>query len=241
LERIASAADRRLAWDACLNVRDLGGLPAANGSTKPRVLVRASSFGELSPAGVESMRRHGIRSVIDVRSPDEVAERASPYAQGTAYHPANFVLGRTMQIDQAALTGTMSAELERLAGTESGLADVIRAIARAEPGMVIHCAAGRDRTGFIVAVLLAALGVGDDDIVADYVESDTELAAEYERFIAEHAEDEANIRGAILRRAETMRALLAALRAGYGHGAAYLRTAGVDQQDIERLRTKLVG
>ena len=186
------------------------------------------------------MRTHGIRSVIDIRSPDEAAQRPSPFAEGSTYHAAHFVLGRTMQIDQAAVAGTMSAELERLAGPESGLADVIRAIARAEPGIVLHCAAGRDRTGFVVAILLAALGVPDDDIVADYVASDIELAEEYERFIAEHADDEANIRGAIVRRADTMRTLLAAVRAGYGDGAAYLRAAGVDVKDIDRLRTKLV-
>jgi protein-tyrosine phosphatase len=221
-------------------VRDLGGLAAPTGSTKSGVLVRASSLGDLSATGLESMHGHGIQSVIDIRSPDEVAERPSPYAQGTAYHPAHFVLGRTMQIDQAAVAGTMSTELARLAGAQSGLADVIRAIARAEPGIVLHCVAGRDRTGFVVAILLAALGVSDDDIVADYVASDVELAAEYQRFIAEHAEDEVNIRGAIARRAETMRTVLAGLRAGYGDGAAYLRTAGVDGKDIDRLRAKLL-
>ena len=186
------------------------------------------------------MHGHGIQSVIDIRSPDEVAERPSPYAQGTAYQPAHFVLGRTMQIDQAAVAGTMSTELARLASQQSGLGDVIRAIARAEPGIVLHCVAGRDRTGFIVAVVLAALGVVDDDIVADYVASDVELVPEYERFIAEHAEDEANIRGAIIRRADTMRTMLATLRAEYGDGESYLRAAGVADTDIDRLRAKLI-
>jgi protein-tyrosine phosphatase len=209
------------------------------GSTRRGVLVRASSLGELSAAGLDSMRQHGIRSVIDIRSPDEIAERPSPFADGTAYRNAHFVLGRTIQVNQAAIAGTMPAELARLASPNSGLAEVIRAIASAEPGIVLHCVAGRDRTGFIVAVVLAALGVDDDDIVADYVLSDEELQAEYERFIATHADDEADIRGAIARRAETMRSVLTTLRAEYGDAASYLRAAGVADTDIDQLRAKL--
>lgn len=202
--------------------------------------MRASALGELSAEGVEAMRRHGIRSVVDIRSPDEIAERSSPYASEAAYVNAHFALGRTMQIDQAAQRGTMAIELARLAGPDSGLADVIRAIARAEPGILIHCVAGRDRTGFIVAVVLSAVGVPDDDIVADYVASDAALEPEYRRYIAEHANDEAEIRAAIGRRAETMRALLSAVHAGYGDGAAYLRSAGVTDADLDAIRAKLV-
>jgi protein-tyrosine phosphatase len=186
------------------------------------------------------MRQHGIRSVVDIRSPDEIAERPSPYAAGTSYRNAHFALGRTMQVNEAAIAGTMPAELARLAGPNSGLAEVIQAIARAQPGIVLHCVAGRDRTGFIVAVVLAALGVDDHDIVADYVASDEELEAEYERFIATHADDEAVIRGAIARRGDTMRSLLTTLRAEYGDGASYLRAAGVADRDIDRLRAKLI-
>lgn len=186
------------------------------------------------------MRRHGIRTVVDIRSPDEIVERASPYAAGATYVHAHFALGRTMQIDQAALAGTMSAELARLAGPASGLADVIRAIARAEPGVMVHCVAGRDRTGFMVAVVLAVIGVGDDDIVADFVASDAELEPEYRRYIAEHPGDEADLRAAIGRRAATMRSVLAALRAGYGHAGGYLRAAGVSDADIDRLGAKLL-
>jgi protein-tyrosine phosphatase len=145
-----------------------------------------------------------------------------------------------MRIHKAALAGTMPDELAKLARPDSGLADMIKAIGGAEPGIVLHCVAGRDRTGFIVAVLLAAVGVRDDDIVADYVASDLELEEEYVRFIAEHADDEADIREAIARREETMRVMLATLRADYGDGAAYLRASGVGAAEIGTIRAKLL-
>ena len=202
--------------------------------------MRASSLGELSTAGRAPMRRHGVRSVIDIRSPEEVVEAPSPYARGATYRNAQFTLGRTMQIDQAAVAGTMPAELARLARPESGLADVIQAIAGAEPGIVLHCLAGRDRTGFVVAILLSALGVGEDDIVSDYAASDGELETEYERYLTGHADDAGDVRGGIARREGTMRAVLATLGAEYGDGATYLRVAGVADPDVERLRAKLL-
>ncbi len=185
------------------------------------------------------MRGHGIRSVVDIRTGDEIAEAPSPYAAGASYIHAPFALGRTMQIDQAALGGTMPAESAKLARPESGLADVVRAIAHAEPGTVLHCVAGRDRTGFIVALILATLGVADDEVVADYVASDGELEHEYRRYIAEHAGDESDIRASISRRAATMRVLLTTVRAVYGGAAAYLRSAGIADADIEAIRAKL--
>ena len=81
-----------------------------------------------------------------------------------------------MGLHRAATTGTMSAELRRLAEPESGLGEIVREIAHSDSGTLIHCLAGRDRTGIIVAVVLAAVGVRDEDIVADYVASDAESA-----------------------------------------------------------------
>ncbi len=80
--------------------------------------------------------------------------------------------------------------------------------------------------------------MGDDDVVADYVASDAELEAEYQRYIAEHPDDQENIRAAIRRRAATMRSVLAAVRAGYGDAVGYLLAAGVADADIDQLRAK---
>ena len=67
VERIAPV-DRRLAWDACLNVRDLGGLSLSGATLSRGKLVRSSMIGTLSPAGREAVRAHGIRTVVDLRT-----------------------------------------------------------------------------------------------------------------------------------------------------------------------------
>jgi hypothetical protein len=82
LERL-TPTDRRLAWDACLNVRDLGGLSCGDAVIRPGRVVRASIIGTLTSAGREAMRGHGGRTVIDLRGDDEVADLPSPYRDGT--------------------------------------------------------------------------------------------------------------------------------------------------------------
>lgn len=65
--------DRRLRWDACRNVRDLGGLPVSGGGTTAwGVLVRADTLCRLTPAGRTALLDYGIRTVIGIRFPAEV-------------------------------------------------------------------------------------------------------------------------------------------------------------------------
>lgn len=197
-------------------------------------------LGTLSPAGRDVMRAHGIRTVIDLRTEDELAEAASPFRDGLTYRHVPFTIARTMGLHRAAADGTMSDELRRLAVADGGIAGPVRAIARAEPGIVLHCLAGRDRTGIVVAVVLAALGVPDDEIVSDYVMSDTELEPDYVRFRAANPDRAAEIDAGIERREWTMREVLTTLRLSFGGAPAYLREAGVTQAEIDAIRAKLV-
>jgi len=221
-------------------VRDLGGLSCGDGTIRRGVLVRASTIGSLTAVGRAQLQAHGVRTVVDIRSADEVAELPSPFADGMEYRHVHFVHGSTMGLRRAVKGGAMSAELRMLAEPASGLAQVVAALADAEPGIVLHCVAGRDRTGFVVAALLAALGVPDEHIIADYAASDAELADEYERFIALHPEHEADIREAVAHRVLSMETVLATLRTDYGDGPSYLRAAGVPDAQIDRLRAKLL-
>jgi hypothetical protein len=137
LERIA-ATDRRLAWDACLNVRDLGGLTCGTASVQRGRLIRASIIGTLTPAGREAMRAHGIRTVIDLRGEDEVAGAPSPFRGGAVYRRTPLTSARIMALHIAAHDGTLPEELRRIAVPGGGLAEAVGALAEAEPGIVLH-------------------------------------------------------------------------------------------------------
>ena len=239
MERIAPV-DRRLAWDACLNVRDLGGITCGGSALSRGKLVRSSMIGALSPAGREAVRAHGIRTVVDLRTNEEIAETPSPFRAGLTYRHAPFTAARTMGLHRAAVDGTMSDELRRLAAAGGGLATAVTAIADSEPGIVIHCLAGRDRTGIIVAMILAAIGAPDDEIVSDYVASDAELAADYVRFTSLHPDKADAVEAAVERRAWTMGEVLTTLRLAFGGAPAYLGTAGVAAEQLDAIRAKLL-
>lgn len=186
------------------------------------------------------MRAHGIRTVIDLRGDDEVAELPSPYREGMTYRRVPFTSARIMALHDAAHAGTLPDELRKIAVPGGGLADAVRAIADGEPGVVLHCTAGRDRTGIVVATVLSAIGVPDAEIVADYVASDEELAEEYDRFKRANPDRAADVDAGIAKRAWVMGETLAALRDAFGGAAAYLRSAGVAQSEIDAIRAKLL-
>jgi len=201
--------------------------------------VRASAMGELSDAGRESMRAHGVRTVIDLRGDDEIAEVPSPFGEGLTYRRAPFMSARIMALHRAAHEGTLPDELRTIAVRGGGLAEAVAAIADAEPGIVLHCAAGRDRTGIVVAMVLSAIGVPDAEIVADYVASDDALVEEYDRFKAANPDRAAEVDAGIAKRAWVMGETLRALHDAFGGAAAYLRLAGVQPAQLDAIRAKL--
>jgi protein-tyrosine phosphatase len=203
-------------------------------------LVRASMMGELSAAGRDAMRGHGVRTVLDLRGDDEVAEAASPFREGLAYRRVPFTSARIMALHRAAHDGTLPDELGRIAVAGGGLAEAVGAIAASEPAIVLHCVAGRDRTGIVVATVLAAIGVPDAEIVADYVASDHELVEEYARFKAANPDRAAEVDEGVAKRAWVMGEVLATLRTSFGGAAAYLGLAGVRPGQIAAIRAKLV-
>jgi protein-tyrosine phosphatase len=220
-------------------VRDLGGLSCGDAALKPGRLVRASIIGTLTPAGRAAVREHGIRTVIDLRGDDEVAETPSPYRGGMTYRHVPFTSARMMALHDAAHAGTLPEELRRIAVPGGGLAEAVGAIAGAEPGILLHCVAGRDRTGIVIATLLSAIGVPEQEIVADYVASDDELVAEYERFKSANPDRATAVDEGVAKRAWVMSETLDALREAFGGGAAYLHLAGVQPEQVDAIRAKL--
>ena len=221
-------------------MRDLGGITCGETKIARGRLVRASIIGGLTAAGRAAVRAHGIRSVVDLRSDEEVAADPSPYQEGLAYRHAPFAAQRIMGLHRAVLDGTLPDELRRIAAPDVGLGVAVIAIAESEPGIVLHCLAGRDRTGIVIATLLSAMGVLDEEIVADYVASDVELAEDYKRFKAANPDRAADVDEAIDRRAWVMSEVLAALRTAFGGAAAYLRMAGVRPEHLDTIRVMLL-
>jgi protein-tyrosine phosphatase len=241
------APTRRLNWKALLNARDLGGLATAGGrETRWGAVVRSDSLASLTPQGRAAVVAFGVGTVIDLRLPFEVEREPNPFAEpdhhGVTYHNLSFIdPAATPPSERITLADDYKGMLRRF-GPQVG--EVVTTIAGAgEGGVVVHCAAGKDRTGLIAALLLAVAGVAPEAIADDYALTIESLRPREERWLADGPGDRAE-REAALRwsqaRPEVMLEVLADADERYGGVDGYLLQAGVQPTDIDRLRARLL-
>jgi protein-tyrosine phosphatase len=118
--------------------------------------------------------------------------------------------------------------------------DIFETIADTDGCILFHCFAGKDRTGIIAAMLLALAGVSDDEIAADYAETDVQLAKQYEIWIDEAPLERREAFRAELRcPPERILGVLEAMRRRWGGVEGYLESAGTTAATIDSLRSKL--
>lgn len=149
------------------NLRDVGGYPAAGGrQTRWRTLYRTDALDRLPPSSQEELLALGMRTVIDLRWPHELDEWPSVFRRSDRVAYRSIPLLEDDPTPRIGLSATYRHMLDQRGGQ---LVEVLRAIV-APDGVpaVVGCAAGKDRTGVAIAVLLAAVGVPTDVVVADY-------------------------------------------------------------------------
>ena len=247
--------DRHLTWDGCLNVRDLGGLPTADGrETRHGAIVRADSVRALSENGWKALVAHGIHTVLDLRGdheraddppadlPVEVVHVPFMEASDAEWEEIEEELEQATSAAPDVATATREAYLIFLERFKDNVAASLRAIAHApEGGVVIHCAGGKDRTGLLAAFLLHLAGVADDEIAADYALSEERLRPRHEAWFkaAESAEELERLRRIAQTPAASMTGVFAELGRRHGGVEGYLRGAGVSEEDLELARKRL--
>ncbi|WP_243399087.1 tyrosine-protein phosphatase [Cryobacterium zongtaii] len=178
---------RALAWNGYLNARDLGGLPtplSVTGSTIFKRIARGPRRELLTTAGWEQAREWGLAAVVDLRCAYEVGSReGDPDLRDEQLQEFTVVNAPTEDQDDAEFRETCFPILDSpkywrhnwriLPGLVRNALD---AIAAADGGLLVHCSAGRDRTGMISTLLLGNAGVSPVDVAADYAESVRALA-----------------------------------------------------------------
>ena len=155
------------------NVRDLGGLERADGSLTPTgVFVRAELLDRVDPSGWGALRGHGVRTVIDLRRPEEVTGAVPEDMHVVRVDLDGDERGFWAPFEADGRWGTPLYYAAHLQELPHRLAQVVEAIASAPTGAVLfHCGAGWDRTGLVAVFLLKAAGVREDAALADYLAS----------------------------------------------------------------------
>lgn len=154
-----------------VNLRDLGGLRLdGGGRTRHAVLLRSGAPlpGDREPTSTV----WPPKAVVDLRGAAELGGRGHPLARlGTAVYACPFLSQPAMGPGAGGWsvpTELGSAYLEFLRQGGTKLAAITELLVRCEPPVLVHCTAGKDRTGIVVAVLLRAVGVSRTAIIADY-------------------------------------------------------------------------
>lgn len=239
--------DRHIPLEGAANFRDLGGYRAADGRTiRWRTLFRADGLSRLTSGDHAVIRRLGIATVVDLRTTAEVADGRFPVEEipvGFHHHPLLDEVpdpGR-FQITPGML-GSQYREIVRDAGGQ--IAQVLAILARqdAHP-VIVHCTAGKDRTGVLVAVLMALLGVDDETIVHDYALSAGAMADLRRRLVERYPEGREVIEAAdelFSASPGNISDLLADLRDQYGSVEAYAARAGAGPDVVAGLRDALL-
>jgi protein-tyrosine phosphatase len=247
-ERVDGSRAKRLAaqvhFPRLLNARDLGGCTMRGGAqTRARSILRTDDLWRLTPDGVRALLDYGVRSIIDLRWPHELGSRPSIFQRGVrGVRYTNVSLLDGTENAWNAKSPGVSKEKWNCAVLDHSpreLAQVLRAVADAPPGVVLfHCVAGKDRTGVIAALLLAAADVEPEEIAGDY-----SVSTDYIRdaYLSAHPPE---AREAILEEVrcppEQIYNMLEHLDHRYGGTMSYFRMIGLRADEIERIRNRLL-
>lgn len=240
---------RLLTWNACQNVRDLGGLPLKDGgSTRWRAVARADDLCQLTVEGQLALIDHGIRTIIDLRAHFEIPHRLHPYRPPYAGSASYLHLPPTGNdtVPLAAIATAPSLKdtyVRALQLRRPQYGAILTAIAQApEGGEVVHCVSGKDRTGLVVALLLALLGVPDAVIAEDYALSGLHLQdRQFDGTDGVPADSGVRTRLTVERLSppEAILTALTFVREQYGSIEEYLGGAGVAEADMELLQARM--
>ncbi len=245
------------AFPNCHNFRDFGGIETVSGrTTRSGMLYRSGRLSFLSDEELVRLSVMGIENIIDLRSHDEILAHPDKIPDNAAYLPVyaeipDFSLESVIELFRAAAAGKADTEIfiinsyRKMPALLGPLFRKLFAFLTAPEYMptLIHCTGGKDRTGLFAALFLYALGVGEKEVMQDYLLSGhvgkhlEKASVRYSRsFLQFGVNVQPEVTYPLLRtKPEYLQAALDAIISEYGSIAGYLAavvSVGADEQEI---------
>jgi protein-tyrosine phosphatase len=226
-------SQRALVLQSVRNGRDLGGLVGKKGPIPLGRFIRTGSLSHATESDKTVLADHGVKLDIDLRTVWEVLRSPDRLSGDKRFHYLNVSLVGVGLWDAIYPSSRGQLYVRALAHHQAQFHRVFHAMAQQKEGTVLfHCAAGKDRTGMVAAILLDLAGVDRETIVHNYA-----ISAKYLYPSARGAEEEA---AAISESPpEAIEMFLDALDRQYGGAAAYLERIGLSRSEIDALRDRL--
>lgn len=231
---------------ALINCRELGGMPLAGGKTfRSGLFLRSGSPEWLTPGQVQEVKDFGVKTVIDLRAPEEVEKTGNPYKADpdVAFHNIALFNGDPNKNDDQTIefirTHTLG-DYYVIIAEEMGdqLVKIFRLLLNAEGITLFHCAHGKDRTGVVAALLYIICGASREDIITNYKVSYEYLRDFMVPFMAKLPDDMKHI---LRSDAHNMVTFLDYINSKWDGDAAKLLIAnGLTEDEIDQLRAKCI-
>ncbi|MCI0158720.1 tyrosine-protein phosphatase [Leifsonia shinshuensis] len=245
--RVADAVAERIPVNGTYNFRDVGGYPVPEGVVRRGKLFRSDGLARLGDEGRQSLRDLGVRVVIDLR--DDFETQVMPDdVDGLDLERLHLPVFEGSGASASTIGVTLEGLYQKILLQHRDV--VVRALQEiadtGEEAVVVHCTAGKDRTGIVVALALTAVGVDRATVVADYAATQANLDGQWlEGMIAlvtSHGVEVTPDLRVILGGSppEALEASLDLLDRKFGGVREYLLAAGLNEVELSKLRSVLV-
>lgn len=244
---MARMPSRFVPLSGCSNFRDLGGMPTASGTltTWGRVF-RSDTLQELTDADVKTLLIDvGLATIIDLRTGREIKNegRGPLEHEDLAYVHLPFIADLEVQdeVPDAVERDVLADYVHMLDTAAAMIAEAVQTIATSDGSVVFHCAAGKDRTGILAAIVESLVGVPREVIVGDYELTNQvidEICARLARFDT-YTNVRVNPPSHFRCRSEVMEGFLDLLDERHGGAGGWAREIGIAEEDLTALRNVL--
>lgn len=217
------------------NTRDLGGHPAAGGRvTVPDRIWRSDRQENPDPEDIALLRSKGITTIIDMRTEEDNLTKPSFFRllEGFTFLNYPIIEGDTIPESVEAVPGSYM----NIARSEN-MPRILKAIADADTGVMYNCAAGKDRTGVVTAILLMLCGVSDEEITADYMLTKECNRERFELLRKRRPDLDMNI---VIPRESYIRDFMDLFRERFGSVDGYFACIGLSEETKQKLLARLL-
>ncbi|KAH7928265.1 hypothetical protein BV22DRAFT_1030920 [Leucogyrophana mollusca] len=248
--------------DGVINFRDVGGYATSNPEliVKPHVVFRSGEVTRITEDGKQELRKLGVRKIFDLRTDGEIKDYntatalmdgieivRAPVVGGDWSNPVALV-ARLKEFEANERETFVIAYSECLGGAGPAYELILTHLRdHPEDGCLLHCTAGKDRTGLFACLLLMTLGASDEDIAKDYALTTVGLAPVLPMLAARYEKNpifQENWQGMLnmgSSREENMLAVIAMIRDKFGGAEGWIKSAtSLKDEDIEKIRKNLL-
>lgn len=235
------------------NFRDIGGIPTADGPVRPGIVYRSAALHQLDRHGHDTLTSLGVEDVFDLRGeleiardgvdrvPDSVRVRVSPFHPESGETPVHEALTDGSQRSPADWARAYYAAMPVLGPAQQSVATLLRTVADGPGSVLVHCAAGKDRTGWAIGTLLLVSGADRDAVMADYLLSNAATESLRAWMLSRYGDD-FPVNDRILGvEPSFLEAGWKSVDKNFGSFDGYLAAIGIDDDVVARIRRRLVG